>query len=415
MRAASAAIAFEEAGDQALKGKQAPVAGVSGPAGRRPARRPGSLGPARAAVRRPRRGAPPAQGPDRARPAATGGSRLVSITGPGGHRQEPARLGAREVHRRDQRRRSTGIAAARPSYGEGITFWALGEMVRRRAAPGRGRRRGDDPRADRRDGRRVRPRRGRPALGRARAPDPARPGARPGRRPRRPVRRLADLLRADRRPGHDRAAVRGPPVGRHRPARLHRVPARVVADVADPRRRPSPGRSSSTAGPTGAPTSRNLTRLALEPLTDEAMRELLDGFVPGLPEARRRRDPGPRRRDARCTRSRPSGRSSPTGGSSARATTYRPVGELGELAIPETLRSPDRLAPRCPRSGRPEPRRRRGGPRPVVHAWPASAAISGHDRPSSSRGSGPSSGASSSRSRPTRARPSAASTASSSR
>ena len=46
-----------------------------------------------------------------------------------------------------------------PSYGEGITFWALGEMVRMRAGIGEGRRRGDPPGA-RNQPRGVRPRRG---------------------------------------------------------------------------------------------------------------------------------------------------------------------------------------------------------------------------------------------------------------
>ena len=59
--------------------------------------------------------------------------RLVSVTGSGGHRQEPPRVGVPEVPRRPRRERSSGTRAGRPPYGEGITFWALGEMVRSRA------------------------------------------------------------------------------------------------------------------------------------------------------------------------------------------------------------------------------------------------------------------------------------------
>ena len=69
-----------------------------------------------------------------------------------------------------------------------------------------------------------------------------------------------------------------------RPARLHRPPARLVEGPADPGRHAWPGPSCSTGGRTGAPDRRNLTALALEPLTDDAMRELLNGLVPGLPE-----------------------------------------------------------------------------------------------------------------------------------
>ena len=86
-----------------------------------------------------------------------------------------------------------------PAYGEGVTFWALGEMVRARAEAHRDRRRRDDPREGRGDARRARPGRGRAALDRAGHARPARRGRAPGRRPRRAVPRLADVLRATRR------------------------------------------------------------------------------------------------------------------------------------------------------------------------------------------------------------------------
>ena len=71
-----------------------------------------------------------------------------------------------------------------PAYGEGVTFWALGEMVRYRGRPGRDRRRGDDPGEGRRDGRHPRPRRGGAALDRAGPARAARRRRGTGRRPR---------------------------------------------------------------------------------------------------------------------------------------------------------------------------------------------------------------------------------------
>ena len=84
------------------------------------------------------------------------------------------------------------------------------------------------------------------------------------------------------------------------------------------------------------PSSRNTTTLALEPLTDEAIAQLLEGLVPGLPDDARDRilaraegvplyavetvrmllDKGLLRREG---------------------DVYVPAGELGELAVPETL------------------------------------------------------------------------------
>ena len=65
------------------------------------------------------------------RRGASGGPPRVDHR-PGRNRQEPPRLGVREVPRRRGR---AGLVAPRPVpvYGEGVTFWALGEMIRRRA------------------------------------------------------------------------------------------------------------------------------------------------------------------------------------------------------------------------------------------------------------------------------------------
>ena len=88
----------------------------------------------------------------------------------------------------------------------------------------------------------------------------------------------------------------------------------------------------------------------------------------GPAEARRSTRSSPAPTGCRCTRSRRSGRSSPRAGSSARARPTGLPGALGELAIPETLRS--LIASRLDAldAGRSEPRRRRRGARPVVHA-----------------------------------------------
>ena len=132
MRAASAGDRVRACRRAAAQGQGRPGAGLAGAARRRPARRPRSVGPARAAVRRPRRGAAAssrtaldAAGRDRR-------ARLVSITGPGGIGK--SRL-AWELEKYID-----GVAETiywhrgrSPAYGDGITFWALGEMVRRRA------------------------------------------------------------------------------------------------------------------------------------------------------------------------------------------------------------------------------------------------------------------------------------------
>ena len=84
--------------------------------------------------------------------------------------------------------------------------------------------------------------------------------------------------------------------------------------------------------------TRNLTKMALEPLSDDAMRLLLDGFVPGLPEAAIRAILA--RADGMPLYAVETVRSLVADGRLARdGDAYRPVGELGELAIPDTLRS----------------------------------------------------------------------------
>ena len=335
MRAASAAIAFEAAGEQALKGKAAPV----------PAHRALRVVAQRGGSGRSDLPEPPFVGRDEELRllkdliATTGRdrrTRLVSITGPGGIGK--SRL-AWELEKFID-----GISETiywhrgrSPAYGEGITFWALGEMVRRRA----GLAETDDEPATREriratvaeyvpgedDRRWVEP-----ALLTLLGLEPAPAGGR-------------DVLFAAWRIFFERIAERSTTVLlfedlqwadsglldfiEHLLEWCRNVPL-IVVTLARPElfdRRPDWGAET-----------RNLTRLALEPLTDDAMGLLLAGFVPGLPD------------DAvRAILDRADGiplyavetvRALVADGRLVReGDAYRPVGVLGELAVPDTLRS----------------------------------------------------------------------------
>jgi class 3 adenylate cyclase/predicted ATPase len=131
MRAAERAIVFEQVGEHSLKGKLAPV----------PAWRAVRVVAQRGGTQRTDGLEPPFVGRDEElrllkeqlhAPGRDQRARLVSITGPAGIGKsrlvwelEKYMDGITELvywHR-----------GRSPSYGEGITFWALGEMVRRRA------------------------------------------------------------------------------------------------------------------------------------------------------------------------------------------------------------------------------------------------------------------------------------------
>ena len=335
MRAASAAIAFEEAGDQALKGKAAPVAAYRalrvvaqrGGEGRSDLPEPPFVG--RDEELRLLKDLIGTTGRDRR-------TRLVSITGPGGIGK--SRL-AWELEKFID-----GISETiywhrgrSPAYGEGISFWALGEMVRRRA----GLAETDDEEATRA---RIRstvaefvPIEGdrrwvEPALLTLLGLEPAPAGGR-------------DVLFAAWRIFFERIAERATTVLLFEDVQWadtglldfieyllewsKNVPM-IVVTLARPElldRRPDWG-----AG------TRNLTRLGLEPLSDDAMRRLLDGFVPGLPEAAIRAILA--RADGMPLYAVETVRSLVADGRLARdGDAYRPVGELGELTIPDTLRS----------------------------------------------------------------------------
>ena len=132
-RAAPGAIAFEEAGEQTLKGKAG--------AGRRPG------GPLRVVAERGGRNrsetleAPFVGRDDELRllkdlfhaTEREGKSRLVSVIGPAGIGKTPAGLGVPQVHRRPGRQRLVARRAGARPTARGSRFWALGEMVRGRA------------------------------------------------------------------------------------------------------------------------------------------------------------------------------------------------------------------------------------------------------------------------------------------
>ena len=201
----------------------------------------------------PRRGAPPAQGPDRddrPGPPRRGSSR--SPGRPGSARA--ASPGSSRSTSTGSARRSTGTAAARPPTARGSRS---GRSARWSAAGLRLAEDDDEATTRERDRRRRSPsssptRRigagSKPALltllGLA---------ARAGRRAGRPVRGLADLLRADRRAGHDRPPVRGPPVGRHAACSTSSSTSSSGRRTCRSSSSPSPGRSCSTAVRTGAP------------------------------------------------------------------------------------------------------------------------------------------------------------------
>jgi class 3 adenylate cyclase/tetratricopeptide (TPR) repeat protein len=334
-RAASEAVAFEPVGDQSLKGKAVPVAAwralrviaQRGGKGRSDLPEPPFVG--RDEELRLLKELLSATGRDR-RP------RLVSVTGPGGIGK--SRL-AWELEKYID-----GVTepiywhrGRSPAYGEGITFWALGEMVRSRA----GLAEGDDEATTREriaaalgeyvpgeeDRRFVEP-----ALLTLLGLDAPPPGGR-------------DALFAGWRIFFEQVALKGTTVlvfedlqwadsGQldfieHLLEWSKGAPILVVTLVRPElfERRPDWGRAI-----------RNFTGIALEPLPEAAMRALIAGLVPGLPE-----------RAAHAIVDRADGvplyavemiRSLVAEGRLERADGgYRPVGELGSLAVPDTLRS----------------------------------------------------------------------------
>ena len=213
-RAASGAIAFEPVGRPGPQGQgscRSPpgcaLRVVEQAQGSRPER------PARGAVRRSRRGAAPAQGPlPRHRPASSAPGSSRSPARPGSARA--GWRGSSSSTSTASSKASGGTTAARPAYGEGVTFWALGEMVRVARRPRSRRTTTETTRTKVAEMLATHvPDEGERAwiepamlalLGRRR---------RAGRRPRRAVPRVADVLRTARVDRHRRPPVRGPPMG----------------------------------------------------------------------------------------------------------------------------------------------------------------------------------------------------------
>jgi len=334
-RAASRAIAFEEVGEQLLKGKTSPVpawralrvVAQRGGQGRSDLPEPPFVG--RDDELRLLKDALTAAGRDRR-------TRLVSITGAGGIGK--SRL-AWEVEKYIDGLMETVYwhRGRSPAYGDGITFWALGEMVRRRArlaetdddATTRARISAtlDEHIPDPDDRRWVEP-----ALLTLLGLEPAPPGGR-------------DVLFAAWRIFFERIAAKGTTVLLFEDLQWadsglldfidhvldwsKGVPI-VVITLARPElfdRRPDWGTAR-----------RNVTAVALEPLSETAMRELLAGFVPGLPRSAvdailGRADGIPLYAVETVRALVADGRLEVSDGA------YRPIGDLDRLTIPETLRS----------------------------------------------------------------------------
>ena len=210
-RATRDAIAFEDVGDQVLKGKSSPV----------PAWRAVQVLGMRGGARRRSALEPPFVGRDEElrlvkelfhATIRESKPRLVTIIGQAGIGK--SRLGWEFEKYIDGVNQDFYWHAGRsPSYGEGISYWALAEMVRERAGI-----------AETDDAPTARTKlsacldewltdSGRAPVGRAAGCRPARPGGAAGDPARGPVCRLADVLRADRRPRPGHPRLQGPPLG----------------------------------------------------------------------------------------------------------------------------------------------------------------------------------------------------------
>ncbi len=335
MRAAAAAIAFEPVGEQALKGKTSPV----------PAWRALRVVAERGGRGRSDLPEPPFVGRDEElrllKDIISGSSRdprsrLISITGPAGIGK--SRLAWElEKHIDGLVEDIYWHRGRSPAYGEGITFWALGEMVRRRS----GLAEGDDETLtrerlsatvaeyvpDARDREFIEP-----ALLTLLGLEPAPAGGR-------------DVLFAAWRLFFERIAARGTTVLLFEDLQWadsglldfidhvlewsRGVPLLVVTLARPELFERRPGWGAAT---------RNLTSMALEPLKPAAMEALLEGFVPGLPAtataailARAEGVPLYAVETVRMLVA--EGRLERSDGG------YRPTGELGEVAVPDTLRS----------------------------------------------------------------------------
>jgi class 3 adenylate cyclase/tetratricopeptide (TPR) repeat protein len=335
MRSTSASIAFEPVGEQQLKGKSAPVAAWQalrviaqrGGRGRAETLEPPFVG--REEELRLLKDLLHATGRERR-------ARLVSITGPAGIGK--SRLAWEFEKYIDGVVENVYWHRGRsPSYGEGITFWALGEMVRRRAGLAEN---DDEPTTRQRIAETVRQYVAgeadrdwvEPALLTLLGLEPPPAGGR-------------DVLFAAWRIFFEHIAAQGTTVLLFEDLQWadsgllafidhliewSRGAPILVVTLARPElfdRRPDWG--------VGV---RQFTAIALEPLPEPAMRDLLAGLVPDMPESAFKAILG--RADGIPLYAVEIVRSLIADGRlERRGETYAAVGDLGALAVPDTLRS----------------------------------------------------------------------------
>ncbi len=336
MNAAQAAIVFEPAGEQDLKGKTAPVDAYR--AVRVVAARGGQM--RSEALEAPFVGREEELRLLKEQLHATtrdGRARLVSITGPAG-------IGKSRLTWEFEKYVDGVVETIywhrgrSPSYGEGVTFWALGEMVRRRADLAEGddeattrqqisgcRRAVDSPIAEERSWVEH-------ALLALLGLEPPPSGGR-------------DVLFAAWRMFFEGIAHRG---RRLSSSRTSNGPTRGMLDFIDSLLEWSKNKPLLVVTlarpelydrrPNWGSGHRLLTAMPLDPLPEASMRELLAGLVPGLPDQAvqailRRADGIPLYAVETVRMLVAEGRVEAVDG------IYRPTSNLDELAVPETLRS----------------------------------------------------------------------------
>ena len=216
-------------------------------------------------------------------------ARLVSVIGVAGHRQVTPLVGVREVHRR---RRCGCLVASRslPLLRRRRRLLGAGRDGARSREDPRGRRRGHVAREVAGHARGSGRGRGRACAGSSRASSISSGSPSERRAEREDLfsawRRFFELLAEQ---GPLVLVVRGHPLGRRRA----RLPSSSISSTGAAIIRSSSSRwrgpSSSDRHPGFPGSNRSAATLPLEPLSDDAMDELLVGLVPGLPDDVRRR------------------------------------------------------------------------------------------------------------------------------
>ena len=238
-------------------------------------------------------------------------TRLVSVMGPGGIGK--SRLAWEFLKYVDGLVETIYWHSGRsPSYGEGITFWALGEMVRSRCMLVET---DDEPTTRQKvaeavaavDPGRGRARRVEPALLTLLGFESGVPSDQLFGAWRTFFERIAEH-------GHRRAGVRGPPPRRLGPARLHRAHAGVEQGRTDLHRHAGASGAARQARRTGARPSATSRRSTSSRCPRRTCASCLPGSCPGLPAPDHRNRSSIAPTASRSTRSRPCACWSPTGG-----------------------------------------------------------------------------------------------------